>query len=77
VASRNKDVCVIGVVNFSRSSLQLLSSYHLLAQPPLQWILRTFSAGVKRLDLVADHSPPSSAGAEMLGALPSLPIKHL
>jgi hypothetical protein len=30
-------------------------------QPPIQWIPRDLSLGIKRLRLEADHSPPSSA----------------
>jgi hypothetical protein len=30
-------------------------------QPPIQWVQRAISPGVKRPGLEADHSPPSSA----------------
>jgi hypothetical protein len=30
-------------------------------QPPIQWVPRTFSPGVKRQGHEADHSPPNSA----------------
>jgi hypothetical protein len=31
------------------------------AQPPIQWVPRALSLGVKQLEREADHSPPSSA----------------
>jgi hypothetical protein len=32
-----------------------------LTQPPIQWIPRALSLGVKQLGCEADHSPPSTA----------------
>jgi hypothetical protein len=31
------------------------------AQPPIQWILKVLSSGVKRPGVEADHSPPTNA----------------
>jgi hypothetical protein len=42
-------------------------------QPPIQWVPGTLSAGLKQLELEADHSPPSSAEAKKDGAIPPLP----
>jgi hypothetical protein len=38
----------------------------------MQWILETFSSGVRRSWREADHSLPSSAEAKNVGALPHL-----
>jgi hypothetical protein len=34
-------------------------------QPPIQWILVALNLGVKRSELEADHSPPSSSASEV------------
>jgi hypothetical protein len=44
-----------------------------LTQPPVKWVLRAASPGVKRLGREADHSPPSSAEVKNGGAIPPLP----
>jgi hypothetical protein len=41
---------------FSIASRPVLRS----TQPPIQWILRFLSSGVKRPGLEVDHSPPTS-----------------
>jgi hypothetical protein len=40
---------------------------------PLQQVPRVLSSGVKQPGRVANHPPPSSTGAMIGGALPSLP----
>jgi hypothetical protein len=42
-------------------------------QPPIQWILRALSPGVKRPGSETDHLPPSSVEIKNGGAVPTLP----
>jgi hypothetical protein len=44
-------------------------------QPPIQWVQRAISPGLKRLVCEADHSPPSSAEVRNGGAIP--PKAHM
>jgi hypothetical protein len=49
------------ILIFSTSSIWVLGPN----QPPIQWVSRALSPGVKPLGLEADHSPPTSAKAFM------------
>jgi hypothetical protein len=42
-------------------------------QPPIQWVLKVLSLGVKRPRHKADHSPPSNSEFKNDGAIPPLP----
>jgi hypothetical protein len=44
-------------------------------QPPILWVLRAISSGVKRLGHEADHSPPSSAKVKNGGVI--TPYAHV
>jgi hypothetical protein len=44
-------------------------------QPPIQWVSRALSAGVKRQGREADNSPPSNAKAKKSGAIS--PLLHM
>jgi hypothetical protein len=43
-------------------------------QPPIQWVLGSLLAGLKRPGCEADHSPPSSGEVKNGGAIPPLSI---
>jgi hypothetical protein len=47
----------LGIFLFTTVSRTALGA----TQPPIQWVPRALSLGVKRLGREADHSPPSSA----------------
>jgi hypothetical protein len=47
----------LGIFLFTTVSRPVLGH----TQPPIQWIKRALSLGVKRPERAADHSPPSSA----------------
>jgi hypothetical protein len=42
-------------------------------QPPIQWVPRALSPGVKRQGLEADHSPPYIAEIKKVAAIPPFP----
>jgi hypothetical protein len=42
-------------------------------QPPIKWVSRALSLGVKRLEREADHSPPSSAEVKHAWSYTSIP----
>jgi hypothetical protein len=44
-------------------------------QPPMQWIQRDLSAGIKRQGREAEHSPPSSA--EVRNGRTATPFPHM
>jgi len=44
-----------------------------LNHPPIQWVPRAFSLGVKWPGHEADHTPPSSAGVKNAWSYTSLP----
>jgi hypothetical protein len=46
-------------------------------QPPIQWVPRGPSQGVKWLRREDDHLPPSSAEVKNCGAIPPLPIHFI
>jgi hypothetical protein len=46
-------------------------------QPPIEWVLRALSPGVKRPVREADHSPPSSAEVKKLYLYIQSPIRQL
>jgi hypothetical protein len=54
---------------FSMSSKPVLGS----TQPPIQWIPRAVSPGVKRPGREADHSPPTSADVKKMWIFTSTP----
>jgi hypothetical protein len=41
--------------------------------PPIQWVPRVLSSGIKLPGRETDHSPPSSADVKNGGAIPPLP----
>jgi hypothetical protein len=45
-------------------------------QPPVQWIPRFLSSGIKRRVRKSDHSPPSSAKVKNVWSYTSTPILH-
>jgi hypothetical protein len=48
-------------------------------QPPIQWVLRALSPGVKRKGHEAGHSPPSGAYVKNGRGIPALthfPLSH-
>jgi hypothetical protein len=49
--------CGLGIFLFTTASRTALGPTH----PPIQWVPRALSLGVKRPGSEADHSPPSSA----------------
>jgi hypothetical protein len=42
-------------------------------QPSIQWVPGVLSLGIKRPGRESDHSPPSSGGQRICGAIPPLP----
>jgi hypothetical protein len=46
-----------------------------LTQPLIQWVLGSFSLGVKWLGHEADHSPPTSAEGKKTWIYTSIPIR--
>jgi hypothetical protein len=54
---------------FSTSSRLVLSPI----QPPIQWILRALSPGVKQPGHEADHLPPTSVEVKNMGIYTSTP----
>jgi hypothetical protein len=59
----------------SNTSIGKSSTASLLAleptQPPIQWVTKAISLGVKRPGRQADHSLPSSAKINNVGAIPA------
>jgi hypothetical protein len=56
---------------FSKSSRPALRS----TQPPIQWVPRALSLGVKRPGRKVDHSPPTSAEVKKMWIYTSTPIR--
>jgi hypothetical protein len=54
---------------FSMSSRPALGP----TQPPIQWVPRALSLGVKRPGSEADHSPPASAEVKKMWTYTSIP----
>jgi hypothetical protein len=46
-------------------------------KPPIQWVLRSRSPGIKRTGREANHSPPPSAELRMRGLIQPLPYTSL
>jgi hypothetical protein len=56
------------VSTFYKSSIPVLGPI----QPPIQWVPRAVSQGIKRPGCEDNHSPPSSTEIKTGGAIPSL-----
>jgi len=65
----------IGAGNFS--SHHHVQTGSVATQPPIQWILRILSLGVKQPWREADHSPPSSTEVMKAWSYTSIPTIHL
>jgi hypothetical protein len=65
----------VGVWRGGKIFLHSMSSRLALGptQPPIEWVLRTLSPGVKRLGREADHSPPTSAEVKNMWICTSTP----
>jgi len=42
-------------------------------QPPIKWVIKVLSLGIKWAGCEADHSPPSSPEVKACGAIPPFP----
>jgi hypothetical protein len=63
----------LGIFLFTTTSRTALGT----TQPPIQWVPRALSVGVKRPGREADHSPPSSAEVKNAWSYTCTPQIHL
>jgi hypothetical protein len=85
VASRRLFIVVVYFIIDSVRKLLDTPSYQSTAsrtalgptKPPIQWVPRALSLGVKRLGREADHSPPSSSRSKTEWSYTSTPLIRL
>jgi hypothetical protein len=75
---------VLGLDSWQGLEIFLFTTTYRMAlgptQPPIQWVPRAFSLGVKQPERETDHSPPSSAtvkeSMELYFPSPNMPLWH-